>query len=70
MLKDIGLTMELHLNNSNHNKTKKMQLYSCHDDNIATSMAFLGNAVELPGFGASLHFHLYYDETVGYNIKV
>lgn len=70
MLKEIAFFFESHLNNSKYYSTRKMQLYSCHDDNIATTMAFLGNAIEMPGFGASLHFHLYHDETIGHSIKV
>lgn len=39
-----------------------MHLYSGHDISIAMAMSFLGNTIELPDFGASLHFHIYHDE--------
>lgn len=72
LLKEIGLEMEsrsTNLNNSSSTKTK-MHLYSGHDISIAMTMGFLGNIIELPDFGASLHFHLYNDEQNGYTIKV
>jgi len=69
MLKEIGLTMGLHLNNSYYNTTRKMHLYSGHDITISMVTGFLGN-IKLPDFGASLHFHLYLDKKIGYIIKV
>lgn len=47
-----------------------MHLYSGHDISIATVMGFLGNIIELPDYGASIHFHLYFDEIIGYIVKV
>ncbi|XP_026808028.1 testicular acid phosphatase homolog isoform X2 [Rhopalosiphum maidis] len=60
LLNEIGLNMESHLNNYG---TRKMHLYSGHDHSVAMAMSFLGNTIELPNFGASLHFHLYHGET-------
>jgi len=59
LLNEIGLNMELRLNNFD---TRKMHLYSGHDHSVAMAMSFLGNTIESPNFGASLHFHLYHDE--------
>lgn len=70
LLTEIGLSMELNKNNSNHNTTRKMHLYAGHDISLASAMGFLGHIIEMPKFGASLHFHLYHNETIGYNIKV
>jgi len=70
MIKEIGSAMELHSNNSNHNTTRKMHLYSGHDISILMMMGFLGNIIDMPDFGASLHLHLYLDKTIGYSVKV
>jgi len=55
---------------NNYNTTRKMHLYAGHDISLGMAMRFLGNTIEWPGFGASLHFHMYYDVTKGYTIKV
>jgi len=56
---------------NNYNTTRKMHLYSVSDITIRMAMRFLGNTIdEMPGFGASLHFHMYYDITKGYTVKV
>jgi len=47
-----------------------MHLYSGHDISLKMTMAFLGNTIELPDFGGSLHFHLYQDEINEHTIKV
>lgn len=70
LLNEIGSAMELHLNNSNYNITRKMHLYAGHDISIIAIMSFFRNFIDMPNFGSSLHFHLYYDETNGYTIKV
>lgn len=70
LLKEIGLAMESRSNNSNDTTKPKMLFYSGHDISIALAMGFLGNIIELPGFGASLHLHLYQDESNEYSIKV
>lgn len=62
--------MESCSNNTNNNTTRKMHLYSGHDISIATALGFLGNRIEIPDFGASLNFHVYLDETIGYIVKV
>ncbi|CAH1720660.1 unnamed protein product [Aphis gossypii] len=67
LLNEIGLNMESNLNN---NETRKMYLYSGHDISIATAMSFLGNTIELPDFGASLHFHIHHDEINEDTVKV
>ncbi|XP_025205906.1 lysosomal acid phosphatase-like isoform X2 [Melanaphis sacchari] len=68
LLNEIGLNME---SRSNNNDTRKMYLYSGHDISVAMAMSFLGNTnIDMPNFGASLHFHLYYDEINEYTIKV
>ncbi|XP_060879222.1 lysosomal acid phosphatase-like isoform X1 [Metopolophium dirhodum] len=68
LLNEIGLNMESSSNN--YNTTRKMYLYSGHDISIGMAMSFLGHTIEWPGFGASLHFHMYYDVTKGYTVKV
>jgi len=61
--------MESHSNN--YNRTRKMHLYSGHDISIKMAMSFLGKTINLPDFGASLHFHLYHhDEINEHTIKV
>ncbi|KAE9537494.1 hypothetical protein AGLY_006517 [Aphis glycines] len=67
LLNEIGLNME---SRSNNNDTRKMYLYSGHDISISMAISFLGNIIEIPGFGASLHFHMYHDVTNGYIVKV
>ncbi|XP_029342532.1 lysosomal acid phosphatase isoform X2 [Acyrthosiphon pisum] len=67
LLNEIGLNMELISNN--YNKARKMHLYSGSDISIGMAMSFLGHIIEMPGFGASLHFHMYYDVTKGYTVK-
>lgn len=65
--------MKSHSTNSNNNenyKKTKMNLYSGHDVSILMAMGLLNNVIEIPSFGASLHFHLYNDEDNGYTIKV
>jgi len=47
-----------------------MHLYSGHDISIEMAMNFLGNKIQLPTFGASLHLHLYHDEINEHTIKV
>lgn len=48
-----------------------MHLYSSHDITLKAALSSLGDStIDLPDYGASLHFHLYLNETVGYNIKV
>jgi len=48
-----------------------MHLYSGHDISVVMAMSFLGNTINLPDFGASLHFHLYHhDEMNEHTIKV
>jgi len=56
--------------NLNNNETRKMHLYSGHDISIAMAMSFLGNTIELPDFGASLHFHTHHDEINEDTVKV
>jgi len=68
LLNEIGLIMESRSNN--YNRTRKMHLYSGHDISVKMTMSFLGNTIQLPDFGASLHFHLYYDEINEHTIKV
>ncbi|KAL4144062.1 hypothetical protein QTP88_006294 [Uroleucon formosanum] len=68
LLNEIGSIMESRLNN--YNITRKMSLYSGHDISVAMAMNFLGNNIELPDFGASLHFHLYHDDINEYTIKM
>lgn len=70
MLKEIVLDMELRLNNSNSNAMRKMHLYSGHDISLVMMMNYLGNIIDMPDFGASIHLHLYLDKTNGYIIKV
>lgn len=70
LLNEIVLNMELRSNSFNHNITKKMHLYSGHDVSLASVMGFLGNIQSIPDFGASLHFHVYYNETIGHTVKV
>lgn len=62
--------MELRSKNYNHNMTKKMHLYSGHDVSLASVLGFLRNIQSMPGFGASLHFHVYRNETIGHTVKV
>lgn len=62
--------METHLTKSNHSMPRKMHLYSGHDISIAMAMAFLGNTIELPDFGVSLHLNLYHDNINEHTIKV
>lgn len=72
MLEEIVTNIELQSSIFNHTTTRKMHLYSSHDVSIKAVIASLmkDSIIDLPDFGASLHFHLYVDETVGYNIKV
>ncbi|XP_060879221.1 lysosomal acid phosphatase-like [Metopolophium dirhodum] len=68
LLNEIGLIMESRSNN--YNRTRKMHLYSGHDISVEMTMSFLGNTIKLPDFGASLHFHLHYDEINEHTIKM
>lgn len=48
-----------------------MNLYAGHDMSLGTMMYFLGNNItKVPEFGASIHFHLYLDKTMGYIMQV
>lgn len=48
-----------------------MLLYSSHDVSLNMALGFLSyNVTLMPGYGASLHFHLYLDEKSGYIVKV
>lgn len=62
--------MELRKIDSKLNSTRKMHFYSGHDNTINSILAVLSHINEWPDFGASLHFHLYFDNTIGYTIKV
>lgn len=63
--------MELQSIKSNYNTPKKMYLYAGHDLSLGTVNYFLGNNItNIPDFGASIHFHLLLDDTMGYIIKV
>uniref|UniRef100_A0A2S2R667 acid phosphatase n=2 Tax=Sipha flava TaxID=143950 RepID=A0A2S2R667_9HEMI len=71
LLKEISLNMQLRSDNSNYKTTKNMYLYAGHDISLGTVLYFLGNrSIITPDFGASIHFHLYLDKTVGYIVKV
>jgi hypothetical protein len=63
--------MELRSNDSNLKSTRKMHLYSGHDNTVMTASGYLhSDIIGSVYFGASLHFHLYFDNTNGYTIKV
>lgn len=70
LLQEIVSNMELHSNISHQNTTRKMYLYAGHDVSIGMTMGFLNNYVSTPGFGGSIHFHLYLSEKNEYTIKV
>lgn len=70
LLREVVSNIELRSNISNHNTTRKMYLYAGHDVSIGMTMGFLNNYISMPGFGSSVHFHLYLSEKIGYTIKV
>ncbi|XP_025407954.1 lysosomal acid phosphatase-like isoform X2 [Sipha flava] len=71
LLKEISLNMELRSNDSNLKSTRKMHLYSGHDNTVMTASGYLhSDIIGSVYFGASLHFHLYFDNTNGYTIKL
>lgn len=73
LLKEISLNMALESNNSTaiNNTRNVMHLYAGHDLSVGMILYFLGNNnIKMPDFGASIHFHLHRDQTLGYIIKV
>lgn len=62
--------MVLRSNTSNDNTARKMYLYAGHDITIGMTLGFMENYNSVPGFGGSLHFHLYLNKTDEYTIKV
>lgn len=63
--------MELRSNGSeSQNTSRKMHLYSGHDVGVGNIMGFLKTFIENVDYGASVHFHLNFDEKIGYTVKV
>lgn len=70
-MREIASDMEMRINGSvGFDAPSKMQLYSGHDLTLTMIMGFLGNIIEVPSFGASLHIHLHHDEINGHIVKV